>query len=269
MTPESLKSYVEFCENSLWVPWKEERLSVPEPFDRDAIPEPYVYFRPDNNDPLIVLTTNPGATMCHQCRLAVKHGSGPVRETQTYDAAARELGQFYEKELGRRPAGVRIRKMLCLSEMMQLNGVLQVEAVPFHSPSFPQKRTFLRGCAGTEPFFSYAEALTALLHDCRVVAIQASNKPERNPSESDWLSWIARTAGLDTTSAQSHALKQTKGKSTVVAWTSPNRQKAIVLSVGGTWLPSRDGLRMLAEVLRVPKECSKMPFAGQTGRLRR
>ena len=98
------EDYIGFCEEELWRPWRAHELAVPPPFDPAAAPEPYISFCEGAN-PLVVLTTNPGATMCHQRRAAVELGGGPLSERDEYAEAARKLGCFYKRELAGRPAG--------------------------------------------------------------------------------------------------------------------------------------------------------------------
>jgi hypothetical protein len=243
------EDYLTFCNESLWQPWRAgEELPVPPPFDRDAMPEPYILFKDGDkplNNPLVVLTTNPGATMCHQRRAAVKFGYGPLSKCDEYnDEGARKLGDFY-KECLKGKARERIDKIQTLRRELRCDGVMQVEACPFHSPSWPknQKIAFTQEI-GRNPLpvsyrvlASYVRLLRTYLKDRRVVVLQASNKPAERPS-CRWLKWVAETAGFDGDHAECRRLNEEGSKTTAAVWISNPPCKALVLTTGGAWLPA-------------------------------
>jgi hypothetical protein len=94
-------AYKNFCE-TLWRSWLAGTLDVPpslrRDFDLDAAPEPYLTFGAGAR-PLVVLTTNPGATMRHQRRSVILRGGGPVVAGARYEAVADTLGAFYAEHL--------------------------------------------------------------------------------------------------------------------------------------------------------------------------
>lgn len=241
------EAYFAFCESELWRPWIAQRLIVPLSFDADAAPEPYVSFS-SGTTPLVALTTNPGATMPHQTRAAVQIGDGPLSEADEFVEAARKLGRFYEQELAGRPAGRRISGLRNLSCLLGNDGVLQVEACPFHSASLPGKNAFLREAEENELLTRYHEFLARFLRNSPVVIIQASAKPECPTSP--WLKWITKLGGLDLNAAEFVPLVGKGSKTTVGAWVSRHTPKALVLAIGGNNLPGDEGLRKLAARLR-------------------
>ncbi len=247
--------YIAFCERCLWKPWKAQgHLEAPRPFNRYAMPEPYLYFHAGKK-PLVAFTTNPGATMCHQRRAAVKAGNGPVREADRYDDAAWKLGCFYWRKLAGRAAGRRIDSLLKLSYRLHCDGVLQVELFPFHSQSLPKKtknvllheiRTDREGLLGR-----YVEHLRKFLQGRPVIVLQASNGPETAKSD-PWLTWIAELAGLDLDATKLVALVKRDSKTTAAAWVSKSavRRKALVLRMGMNDLPGDEGLTRLTQAVR-------------------
>jgi len=246
-------AYISFCEEELWRPWKEHRLSVPTPFDPEAAPEPYLYFG-DRFNQLVVLTTNPGATMNHQRRAEVQRGLDPLSYKDTYDEAAPKLGDFYETHLAG-PARHRIDKMRRLSSSLRYEGVLQVEGCPFHSRSMPQKSAFLQKIAKDELLGQYVAHLRVFLRDRPVVSPQAvstqTSLERETPKFSQWLTWIAEIAGFDLDGAEFVRLVEKGPKTTVAAWVSQREpRKALVLRMGAPGLPADESLCKLAAALR-------------------
>jgi hypothetical protein len=247
--------YFSFCEE-LWRGWLDARLTassfVSKVFDLNAAPEPYVSFGLGAKL-LVALTTNPGATMRHQCRAAVQAGVGPLREEDKYSEAAPKLGDFYETHLTGQ-ARHRIAKLRKLSSWLGYEGVLQVEACPFHCPSLPQKNALLEEIAKDELLGRYAEQLRAFLRHKSVLSLQAaptraSLRPE-TPKSSRWLRWITETAGIDLNNSKFLPLVEKGPKITAAAWLSNKPPVALVLMMGGTGLPADEGLCKLATELQ-------------------
>ena len=260
--------YIAFCEN-LWRGWLGRDLLPPPPapppaashfvdrvFDLNAAPEPYLSFGVGAEPPLVALTTNPGATMCHQCREAVRAGNGPLRKDDDFAKAAPKLGRFYETHLTG-TARNRIAKLGKLSSLLGYKRVLQVEACPFHSPSLPNKRALLQEIAKKDELLGlYVGHLQAFLRNQPVVSPQAvatrgSLRPE-TPKSSAWLTKIAEIAGFDLNDhAEFVPLKEKGRKITAAAWVSRDGiRKALVLMMGTTDLPGEEGLNSLVAGLR-------------------
>jgi hypothetical protein len=256
------EDYFSFCEK-LWRGWRDHNLSVPplsasrfvrKTFDLNAAPEPYIDFSAGAK-PLVALTTNPGATMSHQRRAAVRPDSDQLCEKDNYTEAARKLGEFYQRKLAGRPAGHRIAKLRMLSCCSGYEGVLQVEACPFHSPSLRNKSALLQEIDKDDLLGCYVGHLRTFLQDRPVLSPQAA--PTRDslgpeaPKSYPWLKWIARTAGLDLNNAEFVTLAKKGSKTTAAAWVSKGRVlKALVLMMGMTGLPANEGLWKLAGMLR-------------------
>ena len=241
------EAFIAFCELELWRPWKARALTIPSPFDPDAAAEPNISFSAGAR-PLVAVTTNPAATMSHQTRAAVEAGDGPLSNRDEYAESARNLGCFYEKELAGRPTGRRISGLRKLSSLLGYEGVLQVEACPFHSGSLPRKSDFLQEMDENALFKRYVELLGKFLQDRPVVIVQASSKLATPTSA--WLTWIVRVAGLNLDTAELVPLVEKGPKTTVAAWVSGQPPKALVLTMGGNNLPGDEGLRKLGARLR-------------------
>lgn len=139
------EAFVPFCE-MLWRGWLQGTLDLPSfvrsTFDLEAAPEPYLAFGA-GAEPLLALTTNPGATMDHQRRAAVQAGESPLNATGDYASAACALGAFYESNLTG-AARRRIGALRTLSSRVGLQGVLQVEVCPFHSSALAHKDVLMQ-----------------------------------------------------------------------------------------------------------------------------
>lgn len=255
------ETFISFCDEKLWRPWLARRLVAPpfaqKAFDLNAAPEPYISFRAGTH-PLIALLTNPGATMPHQCRAAVQAGGGPLTTTVDYSTAAQALGSFYEKELKSTPAGRRIDALQKLSSWIGLQGVLQVDVCPFHSRSLPrtQKSILLRTISEGGLLGCYAEHLEAFLHRRPVVILSAVSSRisvgMEATTRSEWLTWIAKIAGLVLEGAKVVPLVEKHSATTAAALVSfeGGVRKALVLMMGGNHLPAEKGLRVLAKTLQ-------------------
>jgi hypothetical protein len=137
-------AYGEHCEQ-LWQGWLSRTMEVPTSlhttFDLEAAPEPYVDFSAGANPP-VELLTNPGYVLPEQRRGSIETGAGPIKSTMDYATVARTFGDFYEREL-RGAAAHRITAIRLLSEQLGFDGVLQVDACPFHSAPLPNKDAVL------------------------------------------------------------------------------------------------------------------------------
>jgi hypothetical protein len=248
--------YIAYCE-SLWQSWLAGRLEIPAAiarmFDLNAAPEPYLSFEVGEN-PLVALTTNPGATMAHQVRGAVLEGGGPVSADQTYASAAQTLASFYEREL----SGVARRRIVALRSLSQwagYAGVLQVEASPFHSPRLPGKEALVDAIAAGGLLAAYIQPASAFLAPKPVVVVSAVST--RVPLRAGiglprWVRWMSELAGLSLERATFTPLvkKGSLTTSAVLVSRTHGVPKALVLMMGGNHLPAEGGLRVLASMIR-------------------
>jgi hypothetical protein len=192
--------------------------------------------------------------MLHQRRAFVQNGSGPLNPTMPYMAASKELGAFYERQLVHFPAGRRIAAMHKLCGMIGTDGFVQVEVCPFHSPSLPNKVGLLRELSAGGLLTRYIEEVRAFLAAKPVVTISAASALVSMGAEmqlSPWVMRLAEVAGLDPKGAEFAPLVRKEGKVTAVALVSTHNgaPKALVLMMGGNYLPGEYGLRVLADEL--------------------
>jgi hypothetical protein len=192
--------FTDFCE-LLWASWLSGTLNLrpalAHRFDISAAPEPYLSFDA-GSWPLIALTTNPGGMLPFQQRQAILTDASPVSGAMNYATAAVALADHYRKILQRQPAGRRIESVLRLASLVSADGVLQVEACPFHSRALPNKSALLVDLQHDPLLSEYIRHLRAFLVARPVVIVsaasaQASLTPES--SLSPWLTWQAENAG--------------------------------------------------------------------------
>lgn len=247
--------FVTLCE-SLWRDWLDDRLpatvEIARRFDLAALPEPYLRFGGDN--PLYVLTTNPGGTLPQQRRAAVLAGQSPAQRTMSYAEVARAFAAHYEQTL-KGPARTRIRAFRRLAEGLNLDGVFQVEACPFHSSSLPGKDFVVDLIAADPQLARYAEAVRTFLRTRPTVILSAiSTREALGPGLrlSRWLEWQVGLVGLDMRSTRFVPLIEKGGRPTCGAFVSGHGSdaKALVLMMGGNHLPGEQGLARLAAGMR-------------------
>jgi len=263
--------YGSFCDE-LWRDWLADRLSpsafVGGEFDEQSAPEPWLEFR-DGPYPLVAVTTNPGGSLEHQRRDRIVNGVGPIKPTQSYQEATDGLGLYYETNLTKRSAArQRINAFVRLAGSAGYEGLVQVEACPFHSADLPDKPALVRAVEhNTNNLLrQYAAHLQGFLHSHDVVGLSAVS-PRISLSvsgvfqafsESIWLPWFAHLIGLDPGRAEHVELAhkvvvgQSSGKITAAAFveTIGKRRKALVLTMGGNRLPGENGLQVLASAIR-------------------
>lgn len=256
------EDFIQLCE-TLWRDWLEESLDVSPfvdaTFDMNAAPEPYVSFNAGRR-PLIALTTNPGMTMPHQLRSHVQQGDGLLNRGMDYAKAARILGPFYKQEISpRNPAKHRITKLLQLSSLLGTEGVLQIEACPFHSPflTMPKKLALIREAAQPGLLAKYVDVVQRYIASQSVVVVSAVGTRESLESGmpvSPWLAWLSTIAGLDLKNASFVRLVNRDAKTTCGAFVSSGRgvMKGHVLMMGNNNLPNSKGLEVLTEGLLRP-----------------
>lgn len=250
------EAFIAYCE-TLWLDWLAGRIDSSSfsstGFDLEAAPEPYLPFGVGSR-PLVALTTNPGATMAHQRLDSIRAGKGPLRSSTSYAAAAAALATFYQQNLTG-AAAHRIRALRVLSSLSGYDGVLQVEAIPFHSPTMPKKTQFLRTVSERDLLGVYTGMVRAFLQPRPVVMVSAvSSKHSLGPATelAPWAAHLASLAGLVLGRARLISLV-TKGSRTTAAalvTSESGAPKALVLMMGGNHLPAEKGLRLLAAALR-------------------
>lgn len=241
----------------LWADWLAGSLDVPPPmtsvFDLDAAPEPYVAYDAGSR-PLVALLTNPGRPMKHQLRTTIEADRSLIRREDNYATTARKLGDFYGSELGG-AAGRRIAALKELSSMLGYEGVLQVDACPFHSAYLPKKSAVLEAIREGGLLGRHAGHVQAFLEVRPVVIVAAvSTRVALEPGMalSPWLTWQAKLAGIDPHRAEFVPLVEKGNKTTAAALIDRvgGAPKVLVRMMGGNHLPGAEGLRVLGHAMK-------------------
>lgn len=223
-------------------------------FEHEACPEPYLDFEAGIN-PLVVVTTNPGAAMPHQMRAAILEGRSPAHPSMSYAQVARAMAAFYRENL-RGTAARRIGALKEIAEASGYKGVLQVECCPWHSPSLPGKTRLLRLLLSDTDFVAYEAALGEFVRDrptLVVSSVSSRARLERGRLElSPWLKWQVEVLGLSSHPWSVAPLVWRNGRATAaVLVAAPHGQlKALLLMMGSNNLPGPDGRAALVRALR-------------------
>jgi hypothetical protein len=261
--------FTDFCDRKLWRAWLNGALEVSplvrQTFELSAAPEPYLRFG-SGDEQLTVLTTNPGRVEKHQLLQTVFDASDdarPLRDSMDYETAAASLGTFYSHENApiSSAARKRLRRLIDLAATIagQRRGtrsgtsIVQVEALPFHSDSLAKARALQ---AVEEPglLAEYVAKLREFLSKRTLLVLSAGSTRESYHADSPWSAWVhylANMASLARVDSTFHSLVTRNAKTTCAAWVTRQNGicKALVLMMGGNYLPGRDGLKRLADAM--------------------
>lgn len=250
-------AYQDRCEE-IWAQWLEGHVPgssvLKKRFDLDAAPEPYLWFE-EGADPLVVVTTNPGATMDHQRRPKVIGGESFLHPGLSYSEAAAALGAFYKRELTD-AAKRRIDAQGEISNQAGFDGLLQVECIPWHSASLSGKESVIQALTAEPAFQTYVKPLREFLFRQPTIALSAVST--RSPigigsiQKSVWLKWQTDLMNLRLDKAVFLPLvrKEEKVTSGAVIDRTGGAVKAMVLMMGGNHWPNSSARRALAEEIR-------------------
>ncbi|MBI5942279.1 MAG: hypothetical protein HY859_17865 [Caulobacterales bacterium] len=235
-----MNAYLDLCER-LYRDWLAGRSSpgavAARLFTLEHAPEPYLIFG-EGEPGLVFVSTNPGAGMPFQQRPDVEpdslfHGAG------TYGEAARRLGAFYAAPNAPIAPSARanIAAMRRIGALMGAQTVMQVEAVPWHSPSLPDKRAAISRLRQAEPEFrAYEGVLRQFLRDRRVVLSWAAGWPE---SPGDGVMLKADLIGLDLRNCACIPLERTSKVSQGLLLGGPaGATRGIFVNQGAASLPA-------------------------------
>jgi uncharacterized protein (DUF4415 family) len=227
--------------------WWDGNLAPSSVLQMDHIPEPYLLFG-STERPLVFLTLNPGGGFEAQTRDAITRLDSPVVRELPYRDNARRLARYYRyPNVINDNARRRIEAMLSFAARLGFSGVLQLEAIPFHSgalagPQLP-KLTERRDVA------EYQTNLRSFLREppC-AIAISAAKAPFARSTK---VRYFADLFGLDVGSFSSIELKSGASGPTVGALHAKIGEKARVVTCrdGHNGLPDRASLERLAAKL--------------------
>jgi hypothetical protein len=248
--------YLELCER-WWQSWLagEARASaqIRARYDLDAAPEPYIPFKPGEN-PLVVLTTNPGATMPHQLRDRILAGQSVLTPTMRYAEAADALSRFYVANLTG-AAALRIAAQRALASKVGYTGVFQVECCPWHSAQTPGKAEIVKLLTADAVLSEYIQALSGFMAPRSVLVISAvSSRADLSTPDlplSPWLQWQRDLIGMRQSDAEMVPLvwKGERVTSAALVDRTGAAVKVLLLMQGGNHLPGPHGRAILAAAL--------------------
>lgn len=239
--------YFNFCQD-LYSNWNNCTLNYDPAlesfFDLNALPEPYLSFKSLEN-PLYFLTTNPGGVMEFQKRDNFNYSD------ELYSDLAHKLGERYLLNLDKigTQAVTRIKRMIQLSELVKKSGVIQVEAIPYHSKNFNNKSAFLK-CLTDFTLIAYINHLKDHLTDKPVLSIQAGSPDLNRIKSNDWILFLCDTMNLDIDKAHMYPIKvKTDGKVTIgMLWDNRNR-KGIIFNNAINSFPGDEGILTIAKII--------------------
>jgi hypothetical protein len=257
--------FADYCERSLWRAWLADELQptglIRSVFDLRAAPEAYLLFG-ESEDPLIILTTNPGGVAEHQRRKVVLEGKHLLQPSMTYADAAKALGEFYRASLDKISSAAqrRIRACFALAKLIaQRRGtrsslaITRVEACPFHSERL-NKRRALAAIREKGVLAEYQEQLRTFLKDKSVLILCAAGTRvslQPNTAWSEWTNHLADIAGLVRSRSVHKPILHKQDKVTCATWMvrTNGASKALVMMMGGNHLPGNGGLSELASTI--------------------
>ena len=229
--------YYPFCD-LLHQKWFDKTLQfedeLKELFEVDYSPEPYFVLKNGSN-PLFMLLTNPGAGMDFQ-----KHENF---EKSDYKAFSNILGDIYTSEQFKKDGGAnahrRLIKSIAWADHLGYNSVVNIETIPFHSPSLNKKKA-LATISKSWILIRYQEVLKRFLFDKPVLIVAACSSKSsitlNTLKNSKWLMYQAELANINIENLKFKELTKKNDKVTSALFSDHN--KYIVLTMGSNNLPS-------------------------------
>jgi len=220
-------------------------------FDLEAMPEPYLLFGNQEN-PLTVLTTNPGQTMERQKYTSISSGEGLVKPGGSYEKAAGVLGNYYKNNLTGQ-AKRRIDAQIDLAHEAGYSGVMQVECLPWHSKSLPDKGRIVNISREDPDLADYSSEVCGFLESRPVVALSAVSSKfdlrEINLNHYAWINRLIELLSFDERGFRLVPLTEKNGKVTSALFKDVHAEtsKSILLVMGGNHFPSKDNRSELAK----------------------
>ena len=236
-TLNTTHDYYPFCD-LLHQKWFDKTLQyedeLKELFEVDYSPEPYFVLKNGSN-PLFMLLTNPGAGMDFQ-----KHENF---EKSDYKAFSNILADIYTSEQFKKDGGAnahrRLIKSIAWADHLGYNSVVNIETIPFHSPSLNKKKA-LATISKSWILIRYQEVLKRFLFDKPVLIVAAcSSKTSitlNTLKNSKWLMYQAELANICLANLKFKELTKKNDKVTSALFYDHN--KYIVLTMGSNNLPS-------------------------------
>lgn len=189
--------------------------------------------------PAIFVTTNPGRGFEYQLHPSVRPG-GLFDGVEDYPSAAARIGEFYEHP--RAPIAIAARSNIAamkrIAALFGATGVRQIEMIPWHSVSLPDKRgTIARLLAEEASYVRYRTALDTLLETYPLVLSWSAGTPLRRRGAG--MEMKAEQIGLDLARAEALILERRRDVSQALLWQSDGGSfRGLFVTQGAASLPS-------------------------------
>lgn len=249
-------NFIEYCE-SIWRTWENKTIAlstyIRSEFQTEYLPEPYLKFNAGNN-PLYIFTTNPGKGISVQHRDNINTHASVISSKMPYEDIASEMGDYYLKHL-KGTAKTRISSIIELAHQAGYDGIVQIEACPFHSENLSKKNELLRHYKSDPLLSTYEKFVREALSEQSVVAVSAVGANTKISTESinnrSWLNWQANLIGFNSDIAKILPITQKDGKPTSALLYSEdvNCVKSFVLMMGGNYLPKSEHMKSATKAL--------------------
>ena len=232
--------YFAYCDElySAWHRGELDLSAVPSGvFDLAYAPEPYIRLQ-EGKRPLHMLLTNPGAPMAFQ------HRSEAPSAYRAFADVSRTIymSDRFAKEGGAN-ARRRIRKSIDFALLLDCEGLVNVETIPFHSARLDKRKAL--SVSQTVPVIqSYQAQLKSFLVDQPVLIVAACRSDESlhpgSIAQSPWLMFQCDLASIQIERLELKPLTRKGSKVTSALYSAGN--KHVVLTMGSNNLPSLDAV---------------------------
>ena len=236
--------YTAYCEE-LHSNWLKGKLTpsgeVKSILNFDALPEPYLTYR-SGTDNLYFLSTNPGQVNDFQKRDHILKNFSFIKPQMSYADCSKTLANHYQSDAFRKKSKSRIEKQLDLANLLQKNGLITLECVPYHSDNLPNKAKFLK--IKDKELSNYYSQLKNYCSDKSIIYISACSTRKSISKETvlnnDWLKWVSNIINIDHSKASIEPITTKEGKITCALYFQKDQNgfRAISLMMGSNNLPS-------------------------------
>ena len=245
-----------FCEECIWDRWRADDFPysrfIKSKFNTKFLIEPYISFNV-GEEPLCFLLTNPGGGLDFQLKENMRSASSPVSLAESYFTNSVSLGTHYSESLTG-AARRRLDGMQSLSKKCRLDGVLQLETIPFHSKSLPSKNSLVGEVEADEFLFDYLEHLRGFLENKNVFILSAVSSQKKiggdSISKNPWLSFQSKLINFDPETSSFLPLTEKNGEVTSCFLYEKKNSwcKGFILMMGGNHLPNDGALEKIGHL---------------------
>jgi hypothetical protein len=209
-------------------------------FELEFAPEPYLLFG-DLGPCCVFISTNPGASRAFQGHPATTPDS-LFEDITDYASGAAKLGAYYSRPDADIAPAARgnIAAMKRIGALLGRPRIMQIELIPWHSPSLPNKAAVFSTLERDDRLYAgYAKALRGFLDDAPVVLSWCAGTPERRAGAG--IEAKARQIGLALPTANLQPLERAAtGVSQALLHARTNgRVRGLFVNQGSASMPKR------------------------------